>query len=279
MTANPPARTPQRHTLGRRSGTGRPVGQDHPNGAGVHGPTVRIPMARPGQGAGRRRQGRSPRRGAARRRPASAASGSWVAITTIAPRAASARSAATIALPVGGVEVAGRLVGQQHLGPRGVRAGERDPLLLATGQLLDEVVPGLLETDQRERLVGPAVRVVGLDARSTAAGQRRSRPRSATRPARCPAGPSPRPCRPPAPGRRRAAVERTRPRRAPARQPAPTAAWTCRPGGPGHREQAARPQSQGSAASATRSPYADGAGLGPPVDHAVVLLDRPGRRT
>ena len=34
-----------------------------------------------------------------------------------------------------GVEVAGRLVGEDHLGPRHQRPGQRDPLLLAAGQL------------------------------------------------------------------------------------------------------------------------------------------------
>ncbi len=92
-----------------------------------------------------------PRRGASSASVCAAASGSCVDITTIAPRSASARSAAIIRSPVGGVEVAGRLVGEQYVGLGGERPGQRDPLLLAAGQLLDQVVAGLLEPDQSQR--------------------------------------------------------------------------------------------------------------------------------
>ncbi len=39
------------------------------------------------------------------------------------------------------VELGGRLVGEQHPGGEGQPAGDRDPLLLAAGELLDQVAP------------------------------------------------------------------------------------------------------------------------------------------
>src|ERR1700733_3089586 len=50
------------------------------------------------------------------------------------------------------VEVAGRLVGEQHLGLLDQRAGDRDALLLAAGQLGREVPGPVGEPDRGERL-------------------------------------------------------------------------------------------------------------------------------
>ena len=50
------------------------------------------------------------------------------------------------------VEVAGRLVGQQHQRPVDERAGDRDPLLLAAGQLVRQPVGLAVEADQLEHL-------------------------------------------------------------------------------------------------------------------------------
>ena len=52
----------------------------------------------------------------------------------------------------GGVEVAGGLVGQQDQRPVDERPGDRDPLLLSTGELVGQVGVLALETDQIEDL-------------------------------------------------------------------------------------------------------------------------------
>ena len=59
---------------------------------------------------------------------------SCVAITTLMPRAATARMMSSIALVAAGIEARGRLVEKQHLGIAGERAREREPLLLAAGE-------------------------------------------------------------------------------------------------------------------------------------------------
>ena len=58
------------------------------------------------------------------------------------------------------VQVAGRLVGQQHLGLLDQRAGDRHPLLLASGHLSGQVPQPLAETHilQRRRGAGPPLR-------------------------------------------------------------------------------------------------------------------------
>ena len=62
------------------------------------------------------------------------------------------------------VERAERLVEQQHLGPVDDRAGERDPLLLAAGQLR-RLAPGEVgELDQLERLLDLLLDVLGCRA-------------------------------------------------------------------------------------------------------------------
>ena len=50
------------------------------------------------------------------------------------------------------VEVPGRLVGQQHERPVHARAGDRDALLLAAGELVGEVVELVAEADELEDL-------------------------------------------------------------------------------------------------------------------------------
>ena len=54
----------------------------------------------------------------------------------------------------GGVELAGRLVGEEDPRPVGERRAERDALLLAAGQLGRPTVALLAETDALEQLVG-----------------------------------------------------------------------------------------------------------------------------
>ena len=78
------------------------------------------------------------------------------------------------------VEVAGRLVGQQHARALDDRAGDRDALLLTARQLARPVVGAIGEADVRERL-GDARRALGLRAaRAARAPCRRSRRPSAS---------------------------------------------------------------------------------------------------
>ena len=65
-----------------------------------------------------------------------AATGSWVTITTVRPPSStiSRRSASTLAAGAD-VKRAGRLVGEHHLGPGHQRPGDRDALLLTSGEL------------------------------------------------------------------------------------------------------------------------------------------------
>ena len=53
------------------------------------------------------------------------------------------------AAPGAGVERSSWLVGEHHLGPGDERAGDRDALLLAAGQLRGAVVQALLQPDPR----------------------------------------------------------------------------------------------------------------------------------
>jgi hypothetical protein len=81
-----------------------------------------------------------------------AMSGSWVTISTVMP---------LVAVEIGeqlhdldrafGIEIAGRLVGEQHIGIGDDRAGDRDALLLAARKLGRRMVPPLLEPDLVER--------------------------------------------------------------------------------------------------------------------------------
>ena len=154
-----------------------------------------------------------------------AASASWVAITTTAPRVGLGPQRGHHPLPVGGVEVAGRLVGQQHRALRRERAGQRDPLLLAAGQLLDQVVAESSRPTRRSARPGGG-RVGGRHAR----GQQRHQDvllAVERRAARCPAGSARCPPRRP---RSRPATGPRRPRRCPrgpSPRPAPTAGRTC----------------------------------------------------
>ena len=62
------------------------------------------------------------------------------------------------------VELAGGLVGQQHLRAAGQRPGDRDPLLLASGQLA-RPLPGVLTEpdDVQRRSLGWLILVAGSD--------------------------------------------------------------------------------------------------------------------
>gem|GEM_PF-5822150 len=55
---------------------------------------------------------------------------------------------------MGGILLRGRLVGEQDVGPSGEPASDRHPLLLATRELLDEMLRPVGEADELERLAG-----------------------------------------------------------------------------------------------------------------------------
>ena len=67
--------------------------------------------------------------------------------------------------PVRVVELGGRLVGEEDRRLGGQPTGDRDALLLAAGQLLDEVVAGLAEAELGEGGGGPGGRVGGRGPR------------------------------------------------------------------------------------------------------------------
>ena len=91
-----------------------------------------------------------------RRGIAAAISRSCVITRIVAPSACSSRRSATISAPGAAVEVAGRLVGEHDRGPRDERAGDRDALALAAGELRRVVAEPVAEADPLEHLAGPA---------------------------------------------------------------------------------------------------------------------------
>ena len=106
-----------------------------------------------------RRPGRSRSRGRdagarSRRRAAWPRRRSCVDITTLMPRATTARMTSSIALVAAGIEACGRLVEQQHLRLLGQRARERKPLLLAAGELACRTIAEPVEADERAELAG-----------------------------------------------------------------------------------------------------------------------------
>ena len=101
----------------------------------------------------------------------SATVGSWVAMMTAAPRSASRTEEVEDAFAVAAVELAGGLVGQDHPALLGDPAGDRDPLLFTTGELLDEVVAAVLQADLRSAPPRSPVELV----RGLAAGEQRHR--------------------------------------------------------------------------------------------------------
>ena len=68
------------------------------------------------------------------------------------------------ALAVLGVELAGDLVGQQHVAAQGEAAGQRGALLLAAGELLDQLVGLVGQAQPVQRLDGTAAGLRRLDA-------------------------------------------------------------------------------------------------------------------
>ena len=119
-------------------------------------------------------------------------SGSWLTITVVQPcsRTSSAERRVDL-VGGGGVELAGRLVGEEHARPVGERGAQRDALLLAAGELRGPPVALRREADPLEQLVGPAqaLRAVALPRRpelqrdelACASAPARARARSAGR--------------------------------------------------------------------------------------------------
>ena len=92
-----------------------------------------------------------------------AAFGSWVTMTIVWPNVSTASRSRLEDLGAGvRVEVAGRLVGEQHGRLADQRAGDRDPLLLAARELRRAVVATLGEADALDHRLDPVA--VGLAA-------------------------------------------------------------------------------------------------------------------
>ena len=97
-------------------------------------------------------------------RSRSATSGSWVISTTVRPSALSwPKIASTSALELR-VEVAGRLVGQDERRVGDDAPRDRDPLLLAAGELVREVVGRVSEPDRGQRRHRSVAALGPLDA-------------------------------------------------------------------------------------------------------------------
>ena len=94
----------------------------------------------------------------------SATSRSCVMSTIVLP---SAWSSSRKSEHVGGrsrVEVAGGFVGEEHRGFGHQRPGDRDPLLLAAGELAGAMLDAIAEPDALERGERPGAPLVGIDA-------------------------------------------------------------------------------------------------------------------
>ena len=88
--------------------------------------------------------------------------GSWVTITAVAPSARiTARRRREELLGRRGVELAGRLVGQEDRWADGERRRDGDPLLLAAGQLAEAGAAAMAEPDGPQQLVRPAASCCG----------------------------------------------------------------------------------------------------------------------
>ena len=168
-------------------------------------------LPRSGRAAGHRRAARrvgevldEPRSSRRSTRSAiAAASGSWVTSTTA--RSPRVRRRASTRLPVLGVEVAGRLVGEHEVGVVDQRASDGETLLLAARELVGEMLGDGGEAELVDQPAGPGARRRGAlrpAARGAARSRRRSAPRRGGRTerrSRCDAGGL---------GRRRASAER-----------------------------------------------------------------------
>ena len=129
----------------------------------------------------------------------SATSFECVTMASVAPCAVDALEQREHLLLARRVEVAGRLVEQQHARPHDERAGDRDALLLAAGELRRQVVGAVGEADRRR-----ALRARGCGARAPARPRRRAAARRCGRRSCAAAG-----CRP---GRRSRCARRGRAR-------------------------------------------------------------------
>ena len=88
-----------------------------------------------------------------------AAAVSCVTITTARPSEAPARSSRRTSAPACDVEVAGRLVGQQHVRVVDQRAGDREALLLAAGELMRKRVGDVAQPEPVDQGATPRGRV------------------------------------------------------------------------------------------------------------------------
>ena len=81
---------------------------------------------------------------------------SWVTTTSVVPRRLLEAAEDRVDLVAGlGVELAGRLVGQDQDRLLDQRPGDRHPLLLAAGELIGAVIEAIAQADLGQQLDGP----------------------------------------------------------------------------------------------------------------------------
>ena len=128
---------------------------------------------RSGRPSRRSRAGSAARPGVALIRPTS-----WVATTTVVPSRLSAVNRCSSRLRHFGVDIAGRLVGDEQLGPVDHRAGDRDALLLSARQRRRAGARAVGEPDPGEHFAHRAFDLVLAARRRCAAAARHCRRRT-----------------------------------------------------------------------------------------------------
>ena len=97
-----------------------------------------------------------------------AVSGSWVTSSSVSrSRALNAKRRSRICPPVGLVEVAGRLIGENDVHSGGERAGDGDTLLLAPGKFARIVREPVAEADGLKFFFGPGERLIAAPLSSS----------------------------------------------------------------------------------------------------------------
>ena len=90
----------------------------------------------------------------------------WVATTAATPELRiSLKSCSNTRSAVRRIEIAGRLISEEHLGLVGDGTGNRDALLLAARELRRAMVPALLEAERLQKLPRPLLGLLPASSR------------------------------------------------------------------------------------------------------------------